>query len=158
METGGVLDKLFNANGPEWVYPIFDRMMLRFMESPSLIQYLKDAGIVQKHIAPGENSLDALESPDDGEDPQREQVPVIQIVFSKLPDEVIPEVHKIIAMGDINTYEYETNGQSYHGFEVVIPKELTDPESGAAAEDEDHDELEAGITDHGNTAMDQGVG
>lgn len=122
METGGVLDRLFNAQGPDWLFPIFDRMMLRFMESPSLIQYMKDSGIVPKHKSY-----------------------VIQLVFSKLPDEVIPEVHRIIAVGTVHTYEYEINGQAYHGFEVDVPKESVEQDT------DDEPENQPGITDAPST-------
>jgi len=79
------------------VQTTFDRLMLRLFNVPSLIQYLNNAGVFKQG-----------------------DINYIQLVFSKLPDEVIPDVGQCISLGDPKVSEFEEDGNVYTGFEIPL--------------------------------------
>lgn len=76
-----------------------DRLLLRIHSSPSLLAAMSDVVILE-----------------DGAK--------LQMNFFRLPDEVLPQVYRLIAVEGVKLSKFQKDGQAYHGFEIPLEKEL----------------------------------
>lgn len=98
MKISEFVDTLLETNiDDQDVQTTFDRLMLRLFNVPALIQYLNNAGIFKQ----GDNNY-------------------VQLVFSKLPDEILTDVTNAIGLGDAKVSEFEDEGNVYTGFEILL--------------------------------------
>jgi hypothetical protein len=86
-----------------------DRLLLRVFNSPSLMSYLRNMAV--------------LDSQDAGVEPGSI---TFQLKFSKLPDEVIPQVKELIGVANIRVVEFEENHGQCTGFEFSLNEEELD--------------------------------
>jgi hypothetical protein len=77
-----------------------DRLLLRLFDTVSLMQFLEKVSIIKK-----------------------DETRVIQLLFTKIPDEVIPDVQRIIAV-PCQAYEFEREGKPFIAFEIPVETEL----------------------------------
>jgi hypothetical protein len=103
VKLNSVIDQLF-ANGEirnDGFRTFIDRLLMRVWNSPSLIQYLDKVGYSEK-----EDTL------------------VAQLVFNKLPDEVIQDVTRLIAVPRVRVSKFRVDGKAFVGFEAFLDQEM----------------------------------
>lgn len=78
------------------------RLLMRIYSSTSLIVYLHDAGVTES---------------DD-----------VELVFHKLPPEVVPQVLTLIGVRETKTFQFrDDDGHLYHGFKLKPSDDLLEP-------------------------------
>lgn len=84
----------------EGVKAYVDRLLLRIFETVTLMQYLNKVSVFK-----------------------RGGVHTVQLVFSRIPDEVIPDVQRVIGV-ESKVYKFDQDSTPFVGFEVPLPEEL----------------------------------
>jgi hypothetical protein len=77
-----------------------DRLLLRLFDTVSLMQYLKQVSVLKKN-----------------------GVPVVQLVFAQIPDDVIGDTQRIISTPS-QAYKFKQDATPYVGFEVPLKAEM----------------------------------
>jgi hypothetical protein len=106
MKLDEFVDQLFGLFGQQSndtklksgaVRSFIDRLLLRLFNSHILISYLKKVGLAERD---GKNYL--------------------QVVFSAVPNEVIPDIQRVIAVDGTKIVRYSEDSQPYVAFEIPI--------------------------------------
>lgn len=132
MELTEFVDQLYNLRGEVELgdAKVFvDRLLLRIFDAVSLMQYLDQVSVLKKG-----------------------DVQTVQLVFSQLPQEVLPDVQRIIGI-DSQCYNFEREGVPYAGFEIPLDPELFNDDANDAPvttdalkpKEDDDDQLSAGL-------------
>ena len=87
---------LIEAETSEKDRVFIDRMILRIFSFPSLLAFFSDA----HSLSEGE----------------------VELVFRKIPNEVIPQVVKLIGVNEVKLYKFTKDGHPMLGFKIQIPE------------------------------------
>lgn len=100
MTENDLVDKLYdNADiADDDVCTLLDRLLLRIYSVPALSINLEDVGISK-----------------DGE---------LQLVFNQLPDDILGDVIRLIALPDVKIVRFRKDSKSYHGFSVPLKPDM----------------------------------
>lgn len=109
------VDELYGDQEGEManVKTFLDRLLLRIFDTVGLMQYLNKVSVIKKG-----------------------DVQTIQLVFAQIPDEVISDVQRVIAVPS-QAYKFKSDAANYVGFEIPLKKELFPPAEGEDSSEEE---------------------
>lgn len=93
-----------------------DRLLMRFFDNPSVIVYLRDAQVRKPDCDDREVEGDGVEYCD-GQ---------IELVFSQLPDEVIPQIVQVTGIHTDQIYRFKDKATGYPYIGYVFKPQDTD--------------------------------